>query len=686
MNAPEIQKKEETSKRPEPAPEIDEPRRSLLRCAVDLLFTPISEFSGPARSETKDSEKKEQKDQIVDQLKAAQPGYLRASIETFSKVFKANPFWSIGYAATFVVEAALQVVPLLLLTRFTSQLYERQSVQEVGITCAGLAACWVARHLTDSFRPWLNQGFRTSAWRTLENDLLRDIKSRSQSTISSPGFSDVLTNIRENFHRMPSFIDRNMAMCSTILACGLATAAIVQTSPIIALAFAGVGVLELFNGIRNSRRFEQTEDSVAETRRRYWYERYYAMFKEGIREFKNLLKSQESIERVDNLDRELNAKQIRDTRIHAISSALIGALSVGTKVALVVTLVADFFSGQIANPSAIQSVLFMAYAFEGSLSAFFRMIGEQQKDLSYTAKALSIGKVGNPDRTPGKEYIRLDRDTTPTIRFEDVHYIVDDGLKPILKGVNLTFEPGKIYGICGDSGAGKTTLIKLLTLENDVSVGRLTVDGAPINDIDPDDVRAIIGYLPQQYLNLDAYTVREAVELSGREGETDVTFEDASARANMRFLGPQLEDSSKRLGTEFKDARDFSGGERQRIALARTYFKDSRIIVLDEPTAQLGVADEEQIIPVLRDWALANSRTVVLISHKFANLQGAEQIYYFKAGLIAEQGSHEELLASGGEYAARFAKESALYVKTAAEEAARTDVANQDSTDEAVNS
>ena len=654
-----------------PTPEIVEqrpqtpeaPKTSFLGKVSHVLFSPLSELVGVSKIENQEKKKDGSQNKLVEELRSVQPGYLRATIDTFKRVFKENSAWSIGYSSLYVVEAVLQVAPLVLLTQLTSQLYGKSSMTDVGLTCVGLASCWLARHLVDSFRPWLNHGFRTSAMRTLENDLLKDVQSRSQSTISSPGFSDILTNVRENFGRTVNFLDKNLAMCSSVLACGLATVAIIKTSPLIAAAFAGVGVLELFNGIRSLKRFEKTEENIAEPRRRYWYERYYATFKDGIREFKNLIKSQESISRVDTLDKELNAKQIKDTKHQAISSAAIGALAVGTKLTLLGTLLSDFFVGGIQNPLSIQNVLFMAYAFEASLASVFKMIGEQQKDLTYTAKALALGKIGKPDRIPGKDYIRLNRSKTPEIRFEDVHYIVESDLKlkPILTDINLALAPGKVYGFCGDSGAGKTTLIKLLTLESEVSSGKITIDGKDLKDIDPDDVRAVIGYLPQQYLNLDAYTVMEAVKVSGREGETFVNFDDASSLANLNFLGAKMEDASKRLGTEFKDSRDFSGGERQRIALARTYFKDSPVIILDEPTAQLGVADEERIIPVLQKWALDNGKTILLISHKYANLQGAERIYYFKAGQIIEEGTHEELLLLGSEYSRRFTNEAAIY-------------------------
>jgi ABC-type multidrug transport system fused ATPase/permease subunit len=634
-----------------------EEQTPLTAKASTVLLSPLSEVFGLSKLEV--TTKEEAPNKIVEELRRLRPGYLSTTVATFQRAFGANPGWSIGYSMICAMEAVLNIAPIALLTRFTSQLYTDRT--GLPLTCLGLIACWVGRHAVEAFRPWLNQGFRSSVLRTLENDFLHQIKTRSQSTVTSPGFSDVLANTRENFWRTTFFIERNMAMASSVLACSLATVAIVKTAPLLATAFAGVGALELFNGIRSSQRFERTEEDIAETRRRYWYERHYAMFKDGIREFKNLLKSDEAIERVGALDKEIYTKQLRDTRQQSMNTALIGILAVGTKVTLLGSLLSDFFVGTIKSPAEIQNVLFMAFAFEASLGSVFKMIGEQQKDLSYTSKALALGKVGKPDRVPGKEYIRLDRSKTPKICFDDVHYIVEADLKPVLSGINLELEPGRVYGICGDSGAGKTTLTKLLTLENDATTGKITLDGYDIRDIDPDDVRAVIGYLPQEYLNLNSFTVMEAVKVSGRPGETSVEFEDAAARANLNFLGMKLEDASKRLGIDFKNSRDFSGGERQRIALARTFFKDSPVIILDEPTAQLGVADEERIIPVLQEWARAHGKTVILISHKYANLKDAERIFYFKAGRIAEEGSHDQLLSNGGDYAQRFCSESAIY-------------------------
>lgn len=659
----------------EPAPpSASAPRdASPLSAVFKTLMTPVNELVYPPTKEAEKDEKKEgettaKTDRLFEELRAAQPGYVASTWHTFKRSFVSTPAFFVGYAAANVAEAVLQVAPLLFLGKIVSQLYDRAEPAQIATTGLWLAGCWVLRHTIDGLRPWLNQGFRTGTARVLESDLLTALKSRSQSTIQSPGFSDILNNLRENAWRPINFTDRNLQVGSSLLACSLAAIAMARSAPVMAGVFAATGLLELFNGIRSSQRFEKTEEQIAEKRRQYWHARYYAMFKNGIREFKNLLKSDESVARVDKFNESLNESQLRDSRKQAVNSAMIGLVSVATKATLLASLVGEYFSGAISSPGVIQDALFMAYAFEAGLASVFKMIGEQQKDLSYTGKALAIERVGKPDRVPGKEYRRLDRSFTPEVLLEDIHYIVDDGRKTILRGLTLRLEPGKVYGVCGDSGAGKTSFIKLLTLESDLTTGSITIDGMPLHDIDPDDVRAAIAYLPQEYLNFESYTVKEAVEISGRPGETNVDFRSAAERANMTFLGEGHKDAEKRLGTDFKDSRDFSGGEKQRIALARAYHKDSHVVILDEPTAQLGVSDEQQILPSLVEWAKRERKTVVLISHKYANLKEADRIFFFKAGRIAEEGSHDALIKAGGEYAKRYAKEERLY-KSEVEEA-----------------
>ena len=231
----------------------------------------------------------------------------------------------------------------------------------------------------------------------------------------------------------------------------------------------------------------------------------------------------------------------------------------------------------------------------------------------------------------------------------------------MLHGITCTFLPGLVYGLCGDSGSGKTSLLRLLTLEHEATGGQILFDKKKLESVSPDDICRVVGYLPQDYLDLETYSVKDAVELSGRDGETTIPLSQAAGAAQVTFAGDVSTFGEKRIGTAVKGGRPFSGGERHRIAMARVLFKDSRVLILDEPTSSLGILTEKAILRSVRELAKEKGLTVIIVSHRYSNLKSADRILFFDNGRIVERGSHKKLMALGGRYAARYTLEKEGY-------------------------
>ncbi|HMO02155.1 MAG TPA: ABC transporter ATP-binding protein [Oligoflexia bacterium] len=644
--------------------EAEEQKKSTIAGAIiKFLITPLSELfsSRPKNSVEEECSVKEKT--MFSELTKVQPSYLKTSIDIFRRVFNGNPALTTVYALSSISSGILQVAPWFLIGQLTTSLNQTKSLESVAIAGFGAISCFYLRNFLGIFHSYLEMKLQVEGTRSLENNLLKDIHSRSQFTISSSGFNDILNNVRENFSRSMNFMYRNMTIVSSLVGAGFATFLIADKAPPqFTMGMVLLGVLALFNEYRSAKRFENTEKKVAEPRRRYWYDQFYVKFKEGIREFKHLLKSKEAIDSVEQRYREVTKPQLNDAKHDAINSTYINLLALGLTAGLFIRLMADFFGGVLQDSGQFITVILMAGSFKDSLSAVSSIIGQQQKDYTYASQALAIGKIGEPDLDVNKTYHQLDRRVTPMITFQGVSYHSDSG-KEILSGINITFKPGQFYGICGDSGAGKTSLIRLLTLENKLTVGTILIDNYPIYDVHPDDVRAIVGYLPQDYLHFASYSVRDAVKLAIRKGETDVSFEKACETACIDFLGDHLKDADKTIGAEFSNSRDFSGGEAQRIALARSIIKDAPVLVLDEPTARLGIRHKKAFFANLLKFAKDNNRTLVLITHDYVNFREADQIFYFENGKLVEQGTHQELLAMRRGYATRYNKELEQYLQ-----------------------
>ena len=230
------------------------------------------------------------------------------------------------------------------------------------------------------------------------------------------------------------------------------------------------------------------------------------------------------------------------------------------------------------------------------------------------------------------------------VRFEEVAF----GYEPeriILKGVTLDVPAGTSLAVVGPSGAGKSTLARLLYRFYDPTAGRITIDGQDIAQVKQDSLRAAIGIVPQ-----DTVLFNDSIGYNigyGREGATEADVEQAARGAAIdRFIAALPQGYESMVGER---GLKLSGGEKQRVAIARTLLKDPPILILDEATSALDSRTEEAIQSTLND--VARNRTTIVIAHRLSTIRDADLIVVLDEGRVAETGTHAALLARGGLYA-----------------------------------
>ena len=274
------------------------------------------------------------------------------------------------------------------------------------------------------------------------------------------------------------------------------------------------------------------------------------------------------------------------------------------------------------------------------LGTVYREIVQALVDMEKMFDVLNVpaevkDKPGAPDLTVGGG----------EIRFENVVFAYEP-LRTILQGISFTVPAGKTVAVVGPSGAGKSTISRILYRFYDIASGRVTIDGQDIRDVTQNSVRAAIGIVPQ-----DTVLFNDTIRYNIRYGRIDASDEEIDEAARLAQIEPFIRELPDGFSSMVGErGLKLSGGEKQRVAIARTILKNPPILMLDEATSALDTHTEREIQAALQ--SVSRGRTTLVIAHRLSTVVDADEILVLDHGRIVERGRHAELLSRGGAYAA----------------------------------
>jgi ATP-binding cassette, subfamily B, bacterial len=320
-----------------------------------------------------------------------------------------------------------------------------------------------------------------------------------------------------------------------------------------------------------------------------------------------------------------------------IYDTVVGALTIGTLY---------FLTGAIAGASTNIQAVFATFSTIADQALFVTDL------LDFFAMKPTVSS--KPNALPAPRPIR------EGFEFRNVSFTYPGQTRLVLSDVSFHLRRGERLALVGENGQGKTTIVKLLTRLYDPTAGQILLDGVDLREYDLEDLWKETGVIFQDFMRYDM-TAAENIAI-GKIEERDNTFRVRSAA--QKSLAEQVirklpKSYEQILGRRFEGGVDLSGGEWQKMALARAYLRDAQLLILDEPTAALDAKSEHEVFQRFAE--LTHGKMALLISHRFSTVKMADRILVLEEGQIAEQGDHEQLLLRGGRYAEMFELQAASY-------------------------
>ncbi|HZX78071.1 ABC transporter ATP-binding protein [Lysobacter sp.] len=353
--------------------------------------------------------------------------------------------------------------------------------------------------------------------------------------------------------------------------------------------------------------------------------------------------------------RELAEKFFRANRALARRRAFWGTLLAGLGTAGYYVAYAYIAWRTVKGDFSIGDLTFLAGSFrrlrqllEGLLVGFSQVAGQAL----YLDDLFSFFEI-KPEIVSPPDAIAIPRPIARGFAFENVGFRYPDAEKWALRNLDFELRAGEVLALVGENGAGKTTLVKLLARLYEPDEGRILLDGRDLRDYDLDDLRANLGVIFQDFVRYNL-SAGENIGVGQVEAMDDqARIADAARRGMAEEVIEDLPGGyDQQIGRRFKQGVDLSGGQWQKIAIARAWMRDAQVMILDEPTAALDARSEFEVFQRFKE--LSTGRTAVLISHRFSSVRMADRILVLGNGMVEASGTHDELMAAGGRYAELF--------------------------------
>jgi ATP-binding cassette, subfamily B, bacterial len=588
---------------------------------------------------------------------------------TIARVVHMN--WSVS-PLLYVLQVSMTVVQGLLplatawlagqlLGRIAEQIaHPELPLTPIWIIMGVLAGIQFVISLTSFWSFYLDDRFGMQFDLYIQRSVFEKLHSLDQSYYEDHEFNNQLNKITQNLYSMRS-LNRNFLMAGNSLVQLLSTAlALVTFEPVIALVITVALIPILFVEVRTSVKRWRSWDERGTDWRLQWYIRTILTDVQKLREIKLYGLKDYLVQRwtghlTNARQAELKVER-HAQRLRAVTSLLDIFVTYGSQVWLLLRV--------LQKGSGLDAFVFYRQVIENYASAgssLVRNIHTMQENSLYVNDYFTMMALQPRLEMPRRSKRLTPGSRPPRIEFDHVWFKYPGSNHNVLEDISVVIKPGEDLAIVGANGAGKTTFIKLLLRFYDPTRGRILIDGVDLRQLNLADWYRQVGALFQDFNRYGSLSVRDNVEVGRIDRSGDLA--DLSKAVRQAGAEPFIKQYpfgyEQVLNRSYKDGIEPSGGQWQRIALARAFYRNAEVLILDEPTSAVDAAGEFEIFEQIA--RTQRRKTTIIISHRFSTVRNASHIIVLEGGRITEQGSHDELAALGGTYQRLFELQASGY-------------------------